>query len=76
MAFAREPARSLDAIAVFHGLSRAAAQMAAAAAELRRQGWPDLEDDAEAEAAAAWGDALNGLKAAASTFEWVATGWI
>ena len=75
-AFAQEPQRSMDAIAVFRGLSRAAESMAAAAAELRRQEWFDLEDDAEAEAVAAWNGALAGLKSAAGTFEWVADGWI
>lgn len=75
-AFAQEPRRSLDAIAVFRGLSRAAESMAGAAAEMRRQEWFDLEDDAEPEAVAAWNGALEGLKSAASTFEWVADGWI
>jgi hypothetical protein len=76
-AFAQEPGPwSIDAIAVFHGLSRASESIAAAAAELRRQGWPVLEADAEPEATTAWSDALEGLKAAARTFEWVATGWI
>jgi hypothetical protein len=76
-AFAQEPApRSMDAIAVFHGLSQASESMAAAAAELRRQEWFDLEDGAEPEAIAAWTAALEGLRSAASTFEWVATGWI
>ena len=75
-AFAQEPRRSMDAIAVFRGLSRAAESMAAAAAELRRQEWFDLEDDAEPEAIAAWNGVLEGLKSAASTFEWVADGWI
>jgi len=75
-AFAQEPRRSLDAIAVFRGLSRAAESMAAAAAEMRRQEWFDLEDEAEPEAVAAWEGALEGLKSAASTFEWVADGWI
>ena len=75
-AFAREPSRSFDAIAVFQALSRAAGSMAAAAAELRRQEWFDLEDDAEPEAIAAWTGALEGLRSAARTFEWVATGWI
>jgi hypothetical protein len=51
-AFAKEPQRSLDAIAVFRGLSQAAGSMAAAAAELRRQEWFDLEDASEAEAVA------------------------
>jgi hypothetical protein len=77
LAFAQEPGpRSIDAIAVFHGLSRTAESMATAAAELRRQGWPVLEDDAEPEANTAWCDALEGLKVAARTFEWVAPGWI
>ncbi len=75
-AFAREPRRSLDAIAVFRGLSRAAESMAAAAAELRRQEWFDLDDEADPEAAAAWKAALDGLRSAAGTFGWVADGWI
>ena len=76
-AFAREPGpRSIDAIAVFSDLSRAAESMAAAAAEMRRQEWFDLEADAEPEAVTAWEGALEGLKSAASTFEWIATGWI
>jgi hypothetical protein len=74
--FSQEPRRSMDAIAVFRGLSRAAESMAAAAAELRRQEWFDLEDDAEPEAIAAWNGALEGLKSAAGTFEWIADGWI
>ena len=74
-AFAQEPRRSLDAIAVFRGLSRAAGSMAAAA-EMRRQEWFDLEDGAEPEAIASWEGALQGLKSAAGTFEWVADGWI
>jgi len=76
-AFATDPGpRSVDAIAVFRGLSRAAESTAAAAAEMRRQGWPVLEDDAEPEAVAAWKGALEGLKSAVGTFEWVADGWI
>jgi len=75
-AFGQEPRRSLDAIAVFRGLSRAAESMADAAAELRRQEWFDLDDEADPEAVAAWEGALDGLKSAASTFEWVADGWI
>lgn len=76
-AFAKEPGpRSIDAIAVFRGLSRAAESMAAAAAEMRRQEWFDLEDEADPEAVAAWEAALEGLKSAAGTFEWIATGWI
>jgi len=50
--------------------------MAAAAAEMRRPEWLDLEDEAEPEAVTAWEGALEGLKSAASTFEWIATGWI
>jgi hypothetical protein len=61
---------------VFRGLSRAAGSMAAAAAEMRRQEWVVLEDNAEPEAVAAWNGALEGLKSAASTFERVADGWI
>jgi hypothetical protein len=76
-AFAQEPGpRSMDAIAVFRGLSRAAGSMAAAAAELRRQEWFDLEDEADPEASAAWNGALEGLRSAAGTFEWIADGWI
>ena len=75
-AFTQEPRRSMDAIAVFSRLSETAASMAAAAAELRRQEWFDLEDDADPEAAAAWKAALDGLRSAASTFGWVADGWI
>ena len=75
-AFTQEPRRSLDAIAVFRALSRSAESMAAAAAELRRQEWFDLEDDADPEAAAAWKSALDGLKSASGTFEWIADGWI
>jgi hypothetical protein len=74
--FSQEPRRSMDAIAVFRGLSRAAESMAAAAAELRRQEWFDLGDDAEPEAIATWNGALEGLKSAASTLGWVADGWI
>lgn len=75
-AFAREPNRSLDAIAVFQALSRTAGSMAAAATELHHQEWFDLEDGAEPEAIAAWTAALEGLRGAASTFKWVADGWI
>ena len=75
-AFGQEPRRSLDAIAVFRGLSRAAGSMAAAAAEMRRQEWFDLDDEADREASAAWTGALEGLRSASSTFEWVADGWI
>jgi hypothetical protein len=43
-ASAREPGqRSMEPIAVFRGLSRAAESMAAAATELRRQEWAVLE---------------------------------
>ena len=75
-AFSREPRPSLDVITVFRALSRSAESMAAAAAELRRQDWFDLGDDAEPEAVAAWNGALEGLKSASATFEWVADGWI
>ncbi len=75
-ALTREPRRSLDAIAVFRGLSRTAESMAAAAAELRRQEWFDLDDEADPEASAAWDGALEGLRTAAGTFGWVADGWI
>lgn len=75
-ALTREPRRSLDAIAVFRALGRGAESMAAAAAELRRQEWFDLDDEADPEASAAWTGALEGLRSAAGTFEWVADGWI
>jgi hypothetical protein len=75
-ALTREPRGSLDAIAVFRGLSRCAESMAAAAAELRRQGWFDLDEGEEPEEAAAWTGALEGLRSASSTFGWVADGWI
>ncbi len=75
-AFTQEPRRSMDVIAVFRRLSETAASVESAAAELRRQEWFDLEADAEPEAIAAWNAALEGLKSAASTFEWVADGWI
>ena len=75
-AFTQEPRRSMDAIAVFRRLSETAASMESAAAELRRQEWFDLEDEADPEAAAAWKAALDGLRSAASTFGWVADGWI
>jgi hypothetical protein len=77
-ALTQEPRPSLDAIAVFRGMSRAAESMADAAAELRRQDWFDLDDEneADAEASAAWTAALEGLKSAAGTFGWVADGWI
>ncbi|HET9970349.1 MAG TPA: hypothetical protein VFQ68_19100 [Streptosporangiaceae bacterium] len=72
--FGREPGRSLDAIAVFRGLSRSAESMGAVAAEMRRQEWVEVGDDPEA--VAAWDGALEGLKSAAGTFKWVADGWI
>ena len=53
-AFAQAPRRSLDVIVVFQALSRAAASMETAAAELRRQDWFDLDDPADPEASAAW----------------------
>jgi hypothetical protein len=61
---------------VFRDLSRTAGSIAGAAAELRRQEWFDLDDDAEQEATQAWDAALAGLHAAESTFKWVADGWI
>ena len=62
-AFAREPGpRSIDAMAVFRGLSRAAESMVAAAAEMRRQEWLDLEAGAEPEAVAAWEGALEEVR--------------
>jgi hypothetical protein len=75
-AFSREPRRSLDAIAVFRGLSRSAEWIAAAADELLRQEWIELDADADPEAALAWNTALDGLRLASGTFEWVADGWI
>jgi hypothetical protein len=75
-ALTREPRRSLDAIAVFRALSRAAESMADASAELRRQEWFDLDDEADLEASAAWTSALEGLRSASGTFKWVADGWI
>jgi hypothetical protein len=75
-AFGREPRRSLDAIAVFRALSRASESLAAAAAEMRRQEWFDLDDAEEPDEAAAWTGALKGLRSASSTFGWVADGWI
>ena len=66
----------MDAIAVFRRLSETAASMESAAAELRRQEWFDLDDEADREASAAWSGALKGLRSAAGTFEWVADGWI
>jgi hypothetical protein len=68
-AFGQESRRSLDAIAVFRGMSRCAESMAAVAAEMRRQEWFDLEDEANPEEAAAWNAALGGLRSASSTFE-------
>lgn len=75
-AFTQEPRRSMDVIAVFRRLSETAASVGSAAAELHRQEWFDLGAEAELEAVAAWEGALEGLKSAASTFEWVADGWI
>jgi hypothetical protein len=71
-AFGREPRRSLDAIAVFRALSRAAGSMADAAAELRRQEWFDLDDEAGPEASAAWNGALEGMRSASGTFVTIA----
>ncbi|MGH3254831.1 MAG: hypothetical protein ACRDOU_05375 [Streptosporangiaceae bacterium] len=45
-------------------------------AELRRQEWFELDDEADPEASAAWNSALEGLRSASGTFEWVANGWI
>jgi len=73
-AYAAEPKRSMDVIAVFRGLSRASAAMAAVAAEMRVQEWVEVSDDPEA--VAAWDGALAGLKAAEDTYKWVADGWI
>ncbi len=75
-AFTQEPRRSMDVIAVFRRLSETAASVESAATELRRQEWFDLDSEADPEAAAAWSGALEGLRSAASTFEWFATGWI
>lgn len=75
-AFSREPRRSMDAIAVFRGLSHTAESMESAAAELLRQEWFDLDDEADPEASAAWKAALEGLRSAAGTFKWIADGWI
>ena len=75
-AFTQEPRRSMDVIAVFRRLSKTAASMASAAAELRCQGWFDLSDADDPEASAAWSGALEGLRSAAGAFEWVADGWI
>lgn len=75
-AFTQEPRRSMDVIAVFHRLSETAASVESAATELRRQEWFDLDSEADPEAATAWSGALEGLRSAASTFEWIATGWI
>jgi hypothetical protein len=60
--FAQAPpaARSLDAIAVFQALSRTAASMKAAAVEMHRQEWFDLDGEADPEASAAWNGALEG----------------
>lgn len=73
-AFAREPLRSLEPIAVFLALAPAAGSMVTVAAELRRQEW--VEVGTEPEAVAAWDGALEGLKTAAGTFKRVADGWI
>jgi hypothetical protein len=75
-AFAQEPRRSMDVIAVFRRLSETAASMGSAAVELRRQEWFDLDDEADPEASSAWTGALEGLRSASSTFEWAADGWI
>jgi hypothetical protein len=75
-AFTQEPRRSMDVIAVFRRLSETAASMESVAVELRRQEWFDLDDSEDPEASAAWSGALEGLRSAAATFEWVADGWI
>jgi hypothetical protein len=75
-AFTQEPRRSMDVIAVFRRLSETVASVESAATELRRQEWLDFDGEADPEASAAWSGALEGLRSAASTFEWVATGWI
>jgi len=63
-------------IAVFSRLSETAASVESAATELRRQEWFDLDGEADPEAAATWSGALERPRSAASTFEWVADGWI
>ena len=75
-AFTREPRRSVDVIAVFRRLGETAASVGSAAAGLRRQEWFDLGGEADPAAASAWSGALEGLRSAAGTFEWVAAGWI
>jgi hypothetical protein len=50
--------------------------MAAAAAELRRQEWFDLEDEAIRRLPRRGRPRSPGLRSAASTFGWVADGWI
>lgn len=72
--FAAEPRRSMDVIAVFRGMSRAAAAMAETAAELRVQEWVEVSDNPES--VAAWDGALAGLRTAEDTYKWVADGWI
>jgi hypothetical protein len=57
--FTNEPRRSMDVIAVFRRLSETAASMEAAAAELCRQEWFDLNGE-DPEASAAWSGALEG----------------
>src|SRR5689334_10627532 len=56
-AFGQEPRRSLNATAVLRDLSRAAESMTAAAAELRRQGWPGADDEEDPEVVTARKDA-------------------
>ena len=72
-ALTARPHRSLDAIAVFRDLSRAAGSIADAAGELRRQEWFDLDDQ---EALQEWEAALAGLRSAEAAFGHAADGWI
>ncbi len=73
-AYAAEPERSMDVIAVCRGLQRASASMAEVAAEMRVQEWVEVSGNPES--VAAWDSALAGLKAAEDTYKWVADGWI
>lgn len=75
--FARAPGRrSMDSIAVFHGMSRAVEALSAAAAELRRQEWLDLDDEEHPEFAARWAQTQENLDAAATMSRKSPTGWI
>lgn len=73
-AYAAEPKRSMDVIAVFRGLQKASASMAAVAAGMRVQEWVEVSDNPES--VAAWDGALAGLRTAEDTYKWVADGWI